>query len=150
MPETLSFTQKFPSPMIYKNGLLQLKWTRSKNYLDYIISIKSLDTTDAFLIPKDFNRPNSAEVKNLSQQILFLIFSEKRIQYSVVLFNYYGRQVVSILAVDENYKNYLMQLNSGGTDLKEISYKLNGAIGVFGSAAIDTFSVNLLKKINAK
>ena len=63
VPETLSFTQKFPSPMIYKNGLLQLKWTRSKNYLDYIISIKSLDTTDAFLIPKDFNRPNSAEVK---------------------------------------------------------------------------------------
>ena len=48
-----------------------------QNYLDYIISIKSLDTTDAFLIPKDFNRPNSAEVKNLSQQILFLIFSEK-------------------------------------------------------------------------
>jgi hypothetical protein len=57
---------------------------------------------------------------------------------SWLYFNYYGKTMITIVATDQNYFDYLKQMAAaqGASDLKEMRFNLNGAIGVFGSETV--------------
>ncbi|MFA6540551.1 MAG: DUF4249 family protein [Bacteroidota bacterium] len=117
-----------------KAPLNTFEWSDSKFQGTYLPTLASLDD-NAALIPKFFDRdtinnPKPSKIgyriglpKNQTNTILPWLF-----------FNYYGSILCDIYAADDNFTDYLIQQNGGG-ELNQTRYRLNGAIGVFGSVA---------------
>jgi hypothetical protein len=125
-PDTITFD---PAAPVYK-----LFWNPSKNYTDYVGSVASMDST-ANDIPSDFR---SADDPKPEKTALFFFNEPNNTSVSIVwlAFNYYGRNYISIEAVDYNYYDYLRQyFVSGGTELRQIRYHISSGIGIFGSCA---------------
>ena len=53
-------------------------------------------------------------------------------------FKWYGRQKVTVDAIDQNFNDWLLQADVTGGVYQESLNHINGGIGVFGSAGTDT------------
>jgi hypothetical protein len=138
VPDTFSIVNRidFPDTVAYDPVMpsYTLNWTSSRNYSDYVGSVASIDLS-ADDIPSDFRsaddpKPDKTSVFN---------FNSPNINSASIIWlavNYYGRNLVTIEAVDYNYYDYLRQyVVSGGTELRQIRYNISGGLGVFGSSA---------------
>ena len=110
-------------------------WTPSKFAATYLPTVFSLDQ-DAAMIPKAFYPDTSSEDFQRPDKIGYRVGLPKEQTNTVlpwVFLSYYGKTQFEIYAVDENYNDFLNQVAAQGGELKEIRYKLNGGIGLFGS-----------------
>jgi hypothetical protein len=126
-PDTISFNPAAPAHTLF--------WNASNNYVDYIGAIASMDTA-AQDIPSDFRR---ADDPKPDKTALFIFNSPHTTSVSIIwlAFNYYGRNYITMKAVDYNYYDYLRQyIVSGGTELRQMRYNISNGIGVFGSCAV--------------
>jgi hypothetical protein len=145
VPDTFHIIGKenFPRILHYRQGLYMIDWTSSNNYSDYITSVTSLDLSNLDPIPSDFgNRDNENKPSRTSYGFNYIDNTHTEIPWFT--FNYYGENALSIEAIDKNYYDFIRQLNGGGTDIKEMKYNVNGGLGVFGSAALDSLHILLL------
>ncbi|MHB1051006.1 MAG: DUF4249 family protein [Bacteroidota bacterium] len=112
-----------------------VEWSPSRFHGTYLPTVESLDP-NAALIPKFFERDTINNPK--PQKIGYRIGLPKE-QTNTILpwlfLTYFGTTAIDIYAIDENYNDFLSQLiPAQGGELSEIRYRLNGGIGVFGSA----------------
>jgi hypothetical protein len=138
VPDTFSIVNRsdFPDTVTYDPVMpsYTLNWTSSRNYSDYVASVASIDplATD---IPSDFR---NADDPKPNKTAIFYFNSPNINSVSIIWLavNYYGRNRVTIDAVDYNYYNFLRQIIvSGGTELRQIRYNIVGGLGVFGASA---------------
>jgi hypothetical protein len=141
VPDFIQITNRadIPRQLIYLDGSLRLEWSANNHYADYLFSVTSLDSPaveiDRFNPPADTTKPPE---KTTFQ------FGLYGMDHSVIpwfAFNYYGRNSIAISAIDNNYYDYIRQVIFEGTDIRDIRFNLQGGIGVFGSAAVDTIHV---------
>ena len=115
--------------------LHMFEWSPSRFHGTYLPTIESLDS-NAALIPKFFERDTINNPK--PQKIGYRIGLPKEQTNTIlpwVFLTYFGTTAIDIYAIDENYNDFLSQLiPAQGGELSEIRYRLNGGIGVFGSA----------------
>jgi hypothetical protein len=138
VPDTFSIINKniFPDTVVYDPLLSshKLNWSSSRNYSDYIGSATSLDPLAAD-IPNDFR--SAADPKPNKTEIFY--FNSPNINSVEIVWlavNYYGRNLITVDAVDYNYYNFIRQyVVSGRTELRQIKYNIVGGLGVFGASA---------------
>jgi len=138
VPDTFSIVNRsdFPDTVTYDPMMpsYKLNWTSSRNYSDYIGSVASIDSMAAD-IPSDFRTADDPKPDKIS---IFYFNSPNINSVSIIWLavNYYGRNLVTIDAVDYNYYDFLRQfIVSGGTELRQIRYNIVGGLGVFGALA---------------
>lgn len=149
VPDTFHIIAKetFPRVIYYRKGPdtdptkpYIIDWTSSSMHSDYITSVTSLDSL-ADQIPRDFGNNNEEKPNRTSYGFNYIDKTHTEIPWFT--FHYYGKHMLAILAIDNNYYNFIRQANSGGTDIREIKYDVIGGLGVFGSAAMDSLTVAL-------
>jgi hypothetical protein len=115
--------------------LNEFQWTPSRFHGTYLPTIESKDL-NAALIPKFFDRDTLNNPK--PQKIGYRVGLPKDQTNTIlpwIFLTYFGTTAIDVFAIDENYNDFLNQLiPAQGGELSEIRYKLNGGIGVFGSA----------------
>lgn len=98
---------------------------------EYLMSVTALDTNDGRI---HVGGDSSSETTRYSQ-----IATGPQIAISSRFFTWYGPSLLTFYAIDTNFADYQRQLSQGGDYVPTLNH-INGAIGVFGSAAIDTVS----------
>jgi hypothetical protein len=151
VPDTFHIIDKeaFPRVLHYRKGpnddptkLYTMDWTSSNTFSDYITSVTSLDSL-ADQIPRDFGNGDNNERKPERTSYGFNYIDITHAEIPWFTFNYYGKHMLAILAIDKNYYDFIRQRNGGGSDIREIKYNVTGGLGVFGSAAMDSLIVTL-------
>ena len=128
-------SHSFPDTIKYNRNAapIQLQWSQSHNYSDYICSITSLDS-NAQLIRGEENQNDNA-TKPSKTTYWFNMQGKASVELPWFMVRYYGCTQFLVEAIDLNYYNYLRQrFVSGNSELREIQYSLKGGIGVFGSS----------------
>jgi len=138
VPDTFSIVNQsdFPDTVTYDPMMrsFMLKWTSSNNYSDYVGSVASLDPS-AVDIPSDFRSADDPKPDRITP-FTFNTPNINSVNLVWFAFNYYGRNLVTIDAVDYNYYDFLRQyVVSRGTELRQIRYNIAGGLGVFGASA---------------
>ena len=143
VPDTFHIEQRPPSEMTYGHGIPYMTWTESALHHDYVMSITSLDMNETTHIGSDTPYADSIE---LSERTSFTFGFEEIHQSQIpwFAFHFFGRNAIKVFAVDKNYYEFFRQIFSQSTDIKEFKYNLQGGIGIFGSAAVD--SIHLVVK----
>jgi hypothetical protein len=98
---------------------------------EYLLSVTALDTNLGRI---HVGGDSAVETTRYSQ-----ISTGPAIAITSRFFVWYGPNLVTFYAIDTNFADYQRQL-SGGTDFQPSLNHINGGIGIFGSAAIDTVS----------
>lgn len=114
----------------------QFIWTPSAFAATYLPTVSSLDQ-NAAMIPKTFYSDTTSKDFQRPEKIGYRIGLPKEQTNTVlpwVFLSYYGRTQFDIYSVDENYNDFLNQIfTAQGGELKEIRYKINGGVGLFGA-----------------
>jgi hypothetical protein len=97
----------------------------------YLLSVTALDTNDGRI---HVGGDSSAVLTRYS-----MVATGPQIALTSRYFTWYGPSLITFYAIDTNFANYQAQI-SGGSDYQPTLNDINGGIGVFGSAAIDTVS----------
>ncbi len=145
VPDAIQLTNRadIPRQLTYLDGSLRLEWNANNHYADFLFSVTSLDSP---AVKIDRNNPH-ADTTRLPEKSTFQ-FGLYGMDHTVVpwfAFNYYGRNSIAISAIDSNYYDFIRQTIVEGTDIPDIRFNLQGGLGVFGSAAIDSIWVTLVK-----
>jgi hypothetical protein len=145
VPDTFHVMSTLPSTILWNADApaLQIEWSPSSGYSDYVASVTSLDANAPYV--DDFRSKNRNPDDPKPQQTSFFFNMPQRnsVELPWLMFRYLGRHTISVSAVDENYYDFLRQsMASEGGSLREIRYRLNGGIGVFASAAVATGSIS--------
>jgi hypothetical protein len=146
IPDTFHIIGKetFPRTLHYRQGIYAIDWTSSNTYSDYITAVTSVDTSIIDPIPSDFGNREDNTNKPDRTSYGFNYIDKTHTEIPWFTFNYYGETALTIEAIDKNYYDFIRQVNVGGTDIREVKYNVNGGLGVFGSAAMDSLHVLLL------
>jgi hypothetical protein len=145
VPDFIQITNRadIPRQLTYLDGSLRLEWNANDHYADFLYTVTSLDSPaekiDRFNPDADTTKPPE---KTTFQFGLYGMYNTVLPWFA---FNYYGRNSIAISAIDSNYYDYIRQVVFEGTDILDIRFNLQGGIGVFGSASIDTMMVTLVK-----
>ena len=137
VPDTFSVTNSaaFPAAASYSPGTVpfRIAWSPSGHYADYLVVVRSVDLTSAE-IPKSFTYDEKPDRTGIG----FFLQDVNSSEISWLYFNYYGRTVISVIAVDQNYFDFMKQAMAaqGASDIREIRYNLIGAIGIFGAETV--------------
>jgi len=144
VPDTFHIEQRPPTQVTYATTTPMITWSASNLNSDYILSVTSLDTSEHKPIPLESIFADSIERARRTD----FTFGFEEIRHSEIpwfAFHYYGLNAISVLAIDKNYYQFFQQLFSPPTDIKEYKYNLQGGIGVFGSAAMDSVHIVVLR-----
>lgn len=104
---------------------------------EYLLSITALDTNLGRI---HIGGDSSAETVRYSN-----IATGPEIALTSRYFTWYGPSLLTFYAIDTNFADYQRQLSQGGDYVPTLNH-VNGGIGVFASAAIDTVSFILKPK----
>jgi hypothetical protein len=145
VPDAIELTNRadIPRQLTYLDGSLRLEWNANNHYADFLFSVTSLDSP---AVKIDRNNPH-ADTTRLPGRTKFQ-FGLYGMDHTIVpwfTFNYYGRNSIAISAIDSNYYDFIRQTIVEGTDIRDIRFSLQGGVGVFGSAAIDSIEITLVK-----
>ena len=107
-------------------------WSPSRFHGTYLPTITSLDSA-APRIPKSFIKDTTQGPP--PEKVGYRVGLPKDQTYTElpwIFLSYYGKTRFDIFAVDENYNHFLNQyFGSGGGELAEINYNIQGGIGIF-------------------
>jgi Domain of unknown function (DUF4249) len=98
---------------------------------EYLLSVTALDTNLGRI---HVGGDSSAETVHYSN-----IATGPEIALTSRYFTWYGPSLITFYAIDTNFADYQRQLSGGGDYVPTLNH-INGGIGVFASAAIDTVS----------
>ncbi len=146
-PTRITNREELTDTLRYNSGVRLFKWEESPLYADYVISVRSLDMK-AEKTRDDNPHDNGEDTDNyrINRTVYFFGFQGmKQTEIPWFVFRYYGRNSITFSAIDENYYDYIKQLGMPSTDIRDIRYRLHGALGVFGSAYADTMYVTITK-----
>ncbi len=111
-------------------------WSPSKTLGTYLPTIFSLDS-NAAMIPKEFYGDTTKKDFQRPEKIAYRVGLPREQTNTLlpwVFLNYFGNTRFDIFAIDENSADFLNQvIPAQGGELKEIHYRLNGGIGIFGA-----------------
>ncbi len=137
VPDPISVRQESPASDIlaYREERLRISWTESSSAASYIIYIISVDP-DAVPIrgDEDSHVVASSLTPDLEHEFFWAEFS------------YYGTQVVKVMAMDQNFYDYIRSKDQDEFALEDPIFHMEGGLGVFGSAAVDSLTVVLIPK----
>ena len=107
---------------------------------EYLLSVQALDTS--------YGRIRYREgVDSLSTIRYSNLATGPAIAVTPGMFNWYGPNRITFYAIDTNWVDYQRQIiGRGGTNYQPSLNHINGAIGVFGSAARDTVTIFIKPK----
>ena len=147
VPDTFHLVSTLPSTILWNSDApaLQVEWSSSSGYSDYVASVTSLDANAPYVDDFRSKNRNPDDPKPRQTSFFFNIPQRNSLEFPWFMFSYLGRHSISVSAVDENYYDFLRQsMAAEGGSLREIRYRLNGGIGVFASAAIATGTINFI------
>jgi hypothetical protein len=145
VPDTFHLVSTLPSTILWNSDApaLQVEWSPSSGYSDYVASVTSLDADAPYIDDFRSKNRNPDDPKPQKTSFFFNIPQRNSLEFPWFMFRYLGRHSISVSAVDENYYDFLRQsMAAEGGSLREIRYRLNGGIGVFASAAVATGTIS--------
>ncbi|HZV13138.1 MAG TPA: hypothetical protein VFA55_07975 [Candidatus Kapabacteria bacterium] len=143
LPDTLQYPQDTINIINYPDSIIT--WTGVPNKISYAASITCIDTTyyDSLqhIANRHVYRPGGDSYDNPTSWFSFLPVSTVPVPWTV--FKWYGSQRIVIYNIDQNFNDWLKMADlNGGTFTQDLNH-INGGIGVFGSAGIDTMTTFL-------
>ncbi len=158
-PQDISWIDRVPKPLQFPKDTLDpetsdpISWTKSKDVDYYLISVKCLDTLDygKYLddVPDtEMNRPierpwtdNEGYFNDITNWG-FIPNTNSKIVWAI--FKWFGPHETAVYAPDKNFRDWFIQNQWFGRYDENLT-SVNGAIGVFGSAAVIRDTTFLLK-----
>ncbi|MCX6138057.1 MAG: DUF4249 family protein [Ignavibacteriales bacterium] len=141
VPDTFHIVTTLPATLLWdvQQPSIEVGWSPSSGYGDYVASITSTDVDPPFINDFRSKNRNPDDPKPQKTSFFFNIPQRNSVELPWLMFRYLGRHRISVSAVDENYYDFLRQsMAAEGGSLREIRDRLNGGIGVFASAAVAT------------
>jgi len=140
--------------VIYQDGLLELE-AEEVAAAAYQLALFSLDPTSDFVISADFLEEDDYEdfERQGSSPPLFLEDGRVRLPWFAVAFA--GPHVFRLYAIDRNWFDYARTnpddgFQAGGLigdSFERPAFRLEGAIGLFGSASVDSLGFTVLPRL---
>jgi hypothetical protein len=141
--------------LTYPQGLLEARFDRP-DVLGFQLGLRGLDKNSPLVVPADFLSPEdrASLPRSVSSPIFEAEDGKARLPWFAVY--YAGRHVYRVLALDLNTFDLIRSLpeqggsaiafggNAGG-DFQRPIFHIEGGIGLFGSAAIDSVGFNVLQ-----
>ncbi len=107
---------------------------------EYLLSVQALDTSYGRIRYRE--GPDSLSTIRYSN-----LATGPAIAVTPGMFNWYGPNLITFYAIDTNWSDYQRQIiGRGGVNFQPTLNHIQGAIGVFGSAARDTVTIFLKPK----
>ncbi|MFH1567781.1 MAG: DUF4249 family protein [Gemmatimonadota bacterium] len=138
----------------YLDGLLELE-VEETDAAGYQVALFSLDEGSDFVIDADFLEAEDYEgfERQGASPPVALESGRVRLPWFAVAFA--GRHVFRVYAVDENWFDYARTSSEDGSFLGGLAgdrferplFRVEGGIGLFGSAAVDSLGFNLLPRL---
>jgi hypothetical protein len=140
--------------LVYTQGLLEGEFVRSPDTPGYHVGIFSLDPESDFVIdPAFFEDDDFAELeRTISSPAFEWLDGRVRLPWFAIFFQ--GRYKIKVFAVDENWYRLILTLpefQSGfggnvGDFFNRPSFNIEGGIGLFGSASVDSVGFFILPR----
>jgi hypothetical protein len=126
LADTIVYDTTRSSPPIH------LWWSTSQGCAGYGLEALSLDTTrsDTIVSLTDKSLPDS---NAFGRYRFFIISTNEQIVWQQ--FRYFGPNVIRVLALDQNYQDYILGLSLSRSQFNNNTLHVSGGLGVFGSAA---------------
>lgn len=158
VPDSIKITKRLPDTLQYPQDTINIinypdsivTWTGITNKISYAAAITCADTLDYDTLQHVPNRrvyrPGSGgaggqHYNDVTRWFGFLPVSSVPVPWTV--FKWYGKQKIAVYNVDRNFNDWLKMITlNGGTFTQDLNH-INGGIGVFGSAGVDSMSTFL-------
>jgi hypothetical protein len=159
VPFSMGAQGSFTAPenqLIYRDGLVEMQLAEPVGgSLAYQLSLSGLDRDSDFVIDADFLDEEDYEEFDREGASPPLQFDEGRARFPWFAVAFEGRHVLRLFAVDENWYDFIRtHLTDGGGGFGGLAgdsferpiFRLEGAIGLFGSASADSVGVVILPR----
>lgn len=157
VPDSISITQRLPDSVQYPHDTINVinypsptvTWTGVTNKIAYLASITCVDTLTYDSLQRIPNRrvytpdkgTGGQRFNDVTRWFPFIPVSSIPVPWAV--FKWYGVQKITVYNVDRNFNDWLRMIYiNGGNFAQDLSH-INGGIGVFGSAGLDTMTTFL-------
>ena len=152
VPDSIKITKPLPDTIQYPMDTVNvlnypsptLTWT-GVNPVSYAASLTCLDTLWYDSVAQIHNRRvwhlgegsgGGTQYNDITRWFFLIPVSSVPVPWTGL--KWYGRQKVTVYALDQNFNDWLKQAFISGNNFQESLNHINGGIGVFGSAGIDT------------
>lgn len=137
----------------YREGLLELR-VEPTDAIAYQLAIFNLENNSPFLIDEDFLEDNDVEDFDRQGSSPPLEAPDGRIRLPWFAIAFEGRHLFKIYAVDENWFDYTRTNGEDGggfggligDNFERPTFNVEGGIGLFGSAAVDSVGFYVLPR----
>lgn len=142
--------------LVYTRGLLEARFAR-EGYVGFQIGLSSIDRDSPFVIDPDFFEDEDFEdlQRNISSPAFDAEDGTVRLPWFAIFFE--GRYVTRIFALDRNWYDLARSLpglggegpgfgGQAGDDFDRPLFHVEGGIGLFGSAAVDSVGFTILPR----
>jgi hypothetical protein len=159
VPFSMGAQRSFTAPenqLIYRDGLVEMQLAEPVGgSLAYQLSLSGLDRDSDFVIDADFLEVEDYEEFDREGASPPLQFDEGRARFPWFAVAFEGRHVLRLFAVDENWYDFIrtnLTDDGGGfgglagDSFERPIFRLEGAIGLFGSASADSVGVVILPR----
>jgi hypothetical protein len=139
--------------LVYTDGLLEGRFT-TRSGQGFQVGVESLDKDSDFVIdPAFFDEEDFASLDRVTSSPGFEALDGKlRLPWFVIFFQ--GRYKLKVFAVDENWWELILSLPENtpgvggqiGDSFARPNFNVNGGIGLFGSASVDSIGFFVLPR----
>ena len=148
VPDSISITSTVPDTIRYPVGEplgseIQLTWSASPTRASYAVSVEALDTLnyqgDTTTVPNvRIKHPYGGRGFRRRQVTSYALqISSPQTPVPWVLYNWFGKQRLTVFAMDTNFFDFMRMIALSGNTYNSALNHIQGGIGVFGSAGID-------------
>lgn len=123
----------------FSSAVTQVHWTRTAGAL-YFVTLENVEATPTAI---EFDFPGGIRGR---RRIVFPPTAADSLPVNALGLPYYGRYVVNVWRVNEEYAQLYATLQQDSRDLNEPFTNIVGGLGVFTAFAADTTSVVVVKK----
>jgi len=151
VPDSIKITQQLPDTIQYPQDTINVlnysapfvTWT-GVNSISYAASITCTDTLWYDSLHNIHNRrvwhlgdgSGGTQYNDITRWSAFLPVSSVPVPWTI--YKWYGKQKITAYALDKNFNDWLKMTElNGGTFTQDLNH-INGGVGVFASAGIDT------------
>ena len=142
--------------IVYQDGLLEARFDRG-GALAFQVGLKNLEANSPYVIDADFLSQHDLASLTRDSSSPALDAAENSIRLPWLAIYFAGRYTIRIFSIDRNWYDLARSLPSfGGTnlgfgrnagdDFERPIFHVQGGIGLFGSAAVDSVGITILPK----
>ena len=142
--------------IVYQDGLVEARFDRG-DALAFQVGLKNLESDSPYVIDADFLSDHDLQSLSRDSSSPALDATENSIRLPWLAIYFAGRYTIRIFSIDRNWYDLARSLPSfGGTNLgfgtnagdsfERPIFHVQGGIGLFGSAAVDSVGITILPK----